>query len=364
MKSSKTLVLVVVAIGCGLVAAYLTARLTAHPTTNTELVWVATQKIPQGTMLKDPDKLFAQQEMIAGTAKNAVGDLEAYKGKMVSRTIQPGQWVTAEDLSANAGISIPEGYQAMAIKISADTAAGGFILPGSRVNVVATIREQNQKTKVQVILQDQLVLAVDQNAARPDGSQAIGTVNTALLAVKPKEAEKLTLAMSLGELRLVLRSPDDKSKTRSDPLTSLNGGEDNGNFGADGEKLAGPAPVKELPRVLVAREDVKPGTKVDDPAKFFEAKEWSGLLPDKALTPADLDGLKDKVVKVAVLKNSALSTSHFEGDLAVASAAAAKKPEVPQHVLIIQNGGKEPTMTVYKDGQAVENTANQPEPPK
>src|SRR3954471_18263508 len=126
MKSSKTMILVVVAIGCGLVAAYLTARLTAHPTTNTELVWVATQKIPQGTMLKDPEKLFAQQEMIAGTAKNAVADLESYKGKLVSRTIQPGQWVTAEDLSANGGISIPEGYQAMAIKISADTAAGGF----------------------------------------------------------------------------------------------------------------------------------------------------------------------------------------------------------------------------------------------
>ena len=65
MKSSKTMILVVVAIGCGLVAAYLTARLTAHPSTNTELVWVATQKIPQGTMLKEPDKLFAQQEMIA-----------------------------------------------------------------------------------------------------------------------------------------------------------------------------------------------------------------------------------------------------------------------------------------------------------
>ena len=109
--------------------------------------------------------------------------------------------------------------------------------------------------------------------------------------------------------------------------------------------------------------DVKPGTKIDDPAKFFEAKEWSAALPDKALTPSDLDGLKDKVVKVAVLKNSALSTSHFEGDLALASTAAAKKEPI-QHVLIIQNGGKEPTMTVYKDGQAVENTANQPEPPK
>jgi len=72
MKSSKTLVLVVVAIGCGLVAAYLTAKLTAHPATDTELVWVATQKIPQGTMLKDPEKLFAQQEMIKGTARNSV----------------------------------------------------------------------------------------------------------------------------------------------------------------------------------------------------------------------------------------------------------------------------------------------------
>src|SRR5205823_3593963 len=203
-----------------------------------------------------------------GTAKNAVGDLAAYKDKMVGKTIQPGQWVTSEDLSCNAGISIPEGYQAMAIKISADTAAGGFILPGSRVNVVATIREQNQKTKVQLILQDQLVLAVDQSTNRPDGSnQAIATVNTALLAVKPKEG--------------------------------------------------------------------------------------SGLLPDKALSPADLDGLKDKVVKVAVFKNSALSAGHFEGDLALASAPAPKKEE-NKHVLIIQNGTKEPTMTVFKDGQAVE----------
>lgn len=355
MKSSKTLVLVVVAIGCGLVAAYLTAKLTARSTNETDLVWVATQKIPQGTMLKEPEKLFAQQEMIKGTTRNAVTDIAQYKDKMVSRTIQPGQWVTTEDLNANAGISIPEGYQAMAIKVTSETAGGGFILPGSRVNVMATIREQNQKTKVQLILQDQLVLAIDQAATRPDSSQAIATVNTALLAVKPKEAEKLTLAMSLGDLRLVLRSPDDKTKTRSDPLTNLNGNDDNGTFG-DSAMPAPNAPVKELPKVLVAREDVKPGTKIDDPAKFFEAKEWSGPLPDKAVTPADLDGLKDKVVKVAVLKNSALSSQHFEGELALASAAAAKR-ESARHVLIIQNGGKEPTMTVFQDGQAVESSA-------
>src|SRR5215211_3184527 len=139
---SKTFVMMFVAIGCGLVAAYLTAKLTARSSVqNTVPVLVAKAKIKAGDVIRDPENLFQEMQYPAGTTPNAIASLESLKNKMVNKSIQPGQWLTPDDLSNNFGIELPKGYYAMAVKVDPASAVGGFVLPRSKVNVLATIKD-------------------------------------------------------------------------------------------------------------------------------------------------------------------------------------------------------------------------------
>src|SRR5947209_16043022 len=63
-----------------------------------------------------------------------------------------------------------------------------------------------------------LVLAVDQKNTRDDGQTSV-LGSTATLATTPEEAEQLALASSLGELRLLVRTPLDKGTVNYKPVT-------------------------------------------------------------------------------------------------------------------------------------------------
>lgn len=349
---SKSLILMVVAMGCGLVAAYTTAKLTAKGNDETEKVYVATNEIKVGTVLKEPEKLFVEIDYRKGTAPNAVCDLEKMKDKVVTRTVRPGQFLVGDDLSSNFGISPPKGTKGMSIKVTPDSAVAGFIMPGSRVDVMATIVENNnQKPKVMTVLQNQEVLAVDRISVRPDGQSAVEAINTVTLAVTPQNAQKLELAVRLagGSVRLLLRDQNDTTITRINTRESLN---DTGN------EFGGTDAGTTVIRALAAREDLKSGTVIDDPERFFTAVAVA-TVPASGYLEADIAKLKGLTLRVPLFKDGVITAKHFdEKDIASASAnpsPAGSSPvalahEPVRHVLFIQNGGKEPQMVVYQDG--------------
>jgi Flp pilus assembly protein CpaB len=350
---SKTFVLMFLAIGCGLVAAYLTARITAKQAApDTVPVLVAKEKIKAGDVIKDPEKVFVEMRYPQGTTPNAISNTEDLKGKMVNKTIQPGQWVTPDDISANFGIELPKGYYGMSVKVSAETGASGFILPKSRVNVVATIRPSNNRTRPRVVtvLQDVLVLAVDTMAQRPEDKIAIGGLSTALLAVKPADSQKLAYAQSVSDLRLVLRPHDDEEKQLLQPLEQLDAdlGYSEGHGGTFGGSGRPDAPAQTY-RLAVAKKDLEAGTKIDDPEQLFEVRSFVDV-PDKALAPEELASLKGKTLKVPVFKDGVLTQKHFDEKLAAVVVAGAV--ERKRHMLFIQNGGNAPQVTTFVDGSA------------
>jgi pilus assembly protein CpaB len=337
---SKTFVMMFVAIGCGLVAAYLTARITAKQAApDTVPVLVAKEKIKAGEMIKEPEKLFVEMRYPAGSTPNAISSPDDLKGKMVNKTVQPGQWLTPDDLSSNFGIELPKGYYALAIKVAPDTAASGFILPKSRVNVVATIRPAHGQTKSKVvtILQDVLVLAVDTMSLRPEDKLAVNQLNTALLAVKPADSQKLSLAQSMGELRLVLRSHDDDNKVPLPPLDQLE--TDSGIF-VDGQ------PNETTFKLAVAKQDLDAGTEIDDPERLFEVKSFP-TAPEKAIPAEDIRALKGKTVKTPLFKDTVVTAKHFDER---GTTKVELTPDVQRHVLFIQNGGNAPIRHVYENG--------------
>jgi pilus assembly protein CpaB len=223
----KTMILMVVAVGCGLVASYMTSRLIAErgaavtaSSDARETVLVAKVKVPAYTVLKEPEKWFVEKEVAADSIpKTALRSLDKLRGKKVSRTIAEDTYVGSEDLvdptTDGLAARLPPGMRAVGLRVNPESIAGGFVLPNSRVDVLLTVKV-GEGGNALTILQDILVLAVDMKDSRdPTSDPRTMLGQTVTLAVRPEEAEVLRLAGGVGELSLMLRGIGDNEKIKS-----------------------------------------------------------------------------------------------------------------------------------------------------
>jgi len=144
-----------------------------------------------------------------------------YVGSVVREPILAGEPIVMRKI-VRAGDSgymaayLEPGMRAMAIRVTVETAAGGFILPGDRVDVVLTRQSTlgnvaaaaeggGSKFSSSTVMQNIKVLAIDQSTRAGDDAQTVIGA-TATLEVGPRDAEALALAKSEGELSLILRS--------------------------------------------------------------------------------------------------------------------------------------------------------------
>jgi pilus assembly protein CpaB len=104
------------------------------------------------------------------------------------------------------------GMRAVGIEISAETGAGGFILPNDRVDVILTYKYKKmvgeRRSEVfdsQTIMENIRVLAIDQTFRDEDGQQVV-VGRTATMEMPNAFAEQLALADAMGDLSLSLRS--------------------------------------------------------------------------------------------------------------------------------------------------------------
>lgn len=178
---------------------------------------------------------------------NAPGAKGDYIGAVVREAILAGEPIVERKI-VRAGDSgymaayLEPGMRAIAVRVSVETAAGGFILPGDRVDVLLTREmrlsdvagDQSGRNRFSsaTVMQNIKVLAIDQTTRAEDDQQAVVGA-TATLEVGPRDAEALALAKSEGELSLVLRSYADASgpsgqvnapKTQSSAVRVYRGG--------------------------------------------------------------------------------------------------------------------------------------------
>ena len=103
---------------------------------------------------------------------------------------------------------LPAGKRAISTEISAETGAGGFILPNDYVDVILTRREQGQGAEAitsETILRNIRVLAIDQTVEEKNGQKVV-VGKTATLELGPQQAETLAMSRQRGSLSLALRS--------------------------------------------------------------------------------------------------------------------------------------------------------------
>jgi pilus assembly protein CpaB len=113
-------------------------------------------------------------------------------------------------------IMIPEGERAMSVKVDQVIGVAGFLLPGTRVDVLVTLDQVANINEpiTQIILQNLVVLTAGQVIERDtDGEPQQVPVVT--LLVTPEDAEKLTLATSKGRIQLALRNTLDMDSVKT-----------------------------------------------------------------------------------------------------------------------------------------------------
>lgn len=110
--------------------------------------------------------------------------------------------VTGPGQRATLSAVLAQGMKAVSIRVNDVQGVAGFVLPGDRVDVMLS-RSQNDQAFVDVLLQNIKVLAIDQTA--DDKKENPTVAKSVTVEVSTLDAQKLTLAASVGQLSLALR---------------------------------------------------------------------------------------------------------------------------------------------------------------
>ena len=118
---------------------------------------------------------------------------------------------------------LPKGMRAISVRISSESAAGGFILPNDRVDVILIKKQDGGQTLSETVLSNVRVLAIDQTFQTNEKGEQVVVGKTATVELDPKQTEVLAMVESSGQLTLALRSLADQGDSA---------------LGDDGPKLA------------------------------------------------------------------------------------------------------------------------------
>ncbi len=227
--NTARIVVLTIALGAGGIAAYLASGSDNKPPPaapvaqlQTVDVLVAKADIGLGQTLTPNDMQW--QTWPAATASNTfirrndrpdattqIAGSIARAPFIAGEPIREAKLVKADGSGFMAAI-LPTGMRAVSTEISAETGAGGFILPNDRVDVLLTKREKNPNPAAgvdivvsEIILTNLRVLAIDQTPKEKEGQNSV-VGRTVTLELKPEQTATLAAARQAGTLSLALRS--------------------------------------------------------------------------------------------------------------------------------------------------------------
>ena len=179
---------------------------------------VAASELPLGTMLtRESIKLVDWPEKTP--VQGGFDSIEAVVDRGLIASVVANEPITENKLAAReAGAGLPPtitpGMRAISVKVNEVIGVAGFVVPGTRVDVVTVIDPNSQSqedTISRVVVSNVQVLSAgtryDQEEPRKDGQAIRSTVVT--LMVSPQDAERVALAQAEGQLVLTLRNPLD-----------------------------------------------------------------------------------------------------------------------------------------------------------
>ena len=175
---------------------------------------VASVDIPWGTPLtKEMFRLVAYPK--AHLPEGRFEKMEGLNGRVVLTHLKRNEPILESKLAPTdvktggvVGVMHP-GMRAIAVRVNDVVGLPGFVKPGDRVDIMATLKGQGRKRGqiTKTVLENVLVLATGTQMERKGPGEKPHPVKVITFEVSLPEAEKLALASSEGKLRLALRSP-------------------------------------------------------------------------------------------------------------------------------------------------------------
>lgn len=219
MFTNRTLVIFFVALLLAVLAVFIarhwveTLQPGSVPQAQTVPVVVAALEIPYLQKI-DASQVGTLAWPKESAPENALSDPSQAIGRIATQTIYPGEIILARRLRDHLGGSplamvIAPHMRAVAVRVNDVSGVGGFLLPGNRVDVLASRKSQNSDAiRTDTILQDVKVLAVDQEASQDKDKPVV--VKAVTLEMNPAQAETVVKADEEGSLQLALRNPTDQ----------------------------------------------------------------------------------------------------------------------------------------------------------
>lgn len=223
---AKSLILLVVALGCGMIAAVAVSKAVmdkgpAQPVEATVEIFVAVKD------LQHAEKISAENVKLEKWPKNRVPDgalfsLEQVEEKFTNQTIFAGEPILErkiKDSRESFSTGVPPGYRIFDIAFNA-----GYIKPGDHVDILGTFKlnGRNAPPESRTVMRNVIVHGINGITVRESEDSDKAPKNSRgmvfQLLVKDTQLEALTLANSLGELQLNLRpfGEDDEQNENTD----------------------------------------------------------------------------------------------------------------------------------------------------
>ena len=222
MARMRVFIVFALAIGVGTVFAFATYNYVQRApargaTIPTAPVVVAAADLDVGAEL-GKDDIRVVEWPAASVPSSAIGSPDEVIGRGLIMPVVQNEPILPMKLAskeAGAGLPpvIPPGFRAVSVRVNEVIGVAGYVLPGTHVDVVATVspsQTQGDMTS-KVILTNVLVLAAGTKIDRETDKDKPVPVSVVTLLVDPEQSERLTLAASEGKIQLALRNPLDRA---------------------------------------------------------------------------------------------------------------------------------------------------------
>ena len=214
---SKSVVLMIVSLGFGLIAAIGISQVMgksgpAAPVVQKGSVVLAAKDLEHGDDL-DEESCKVEEWPVEVIPANAVRSLEQLKNrKMTTRLSESLPIVLSDTIEADkfGRLEIPDGWRVIGIKVSGEETIAGLLQPGDRVDVVGVAESRDingEKTTVsKTFLRAIEVFTINGklNSGGPRETSGNGAAIVGVL-VTQKQAELFPLVQKVAQIRLVLR---------------------------------------------------------------------------------------------------------------------------------------------------------------
>ncbi|HVL68967.1 MAG TPA: Flp pilus assembly protein CpaB [Vicinamibacterales bacterium] len=182
----------------------------------TQPVVVAAANLQLGTALKKEDlQVIAFPEGAA--PEGSYSQIAEIVGRGLIVSVVRNEPILAAKLAATEAGSglppvIPEGMRAVSVRVNEVVGVAGYVLPGNRVDVVATASPTDSRsdTTSKVVLSNVQVLTSGTRMEQGQDQNKPQQVTVVTLLVTPEQAERLALASTEGKIQLALRNPLDQ----------------------------------------------------------------------------------------------------------------------------------------------------------